>query len=553
MATAATYRERSNVSGRHARHSDHPSSYHDDDFAPDLVPSSSSSSGSSKSSLRHDLLRQMDEMEQYRQTHFSHGHSNSRSRSDGGPHHRSSSSRGSEQDMIMRGADIVRGQLTTAHNGTHRGGVGAGAAGKSGHGRSQSHDLDESKRILEEVDDLSNRLHRSAAFQRQEIRQAENTKTIGSDSSMTSSKYHYHFDPFADDVGDKDVPPPPPPPPTARGGPQVAGMYRAGREQCIKSKVDYGGDQRGYEPDFNDDDARRSHAYRGSGHYEKDYGYVQHKEQSQTHRGHSVQYDGPIEKAQSDYPHELRQSHPSNSRPRSSKEKAYDHAMRAGILWQTLVGEHVRFPKEWWGGARTPSLGNAHASTNPSKWWYISRHRVRGNEMLNSWVSNRTSAGQNLLHIVVSDSLMGPVQDIAIGCFHPNAKGIRRTTKAIADDENVREIWMAIRMREGVPMRDSHRPGGHDGLSVSLLNTALTLGHGIEDVGQPSPLGEKYSVTNENMRAVFGDKPPISTVDVPTSTLYKIIIDAVEEARFRGQAAPYPARTILQEFLFSKR
>lgn len=604
MASAADYRRRDDT-----HYSVHPSSHRDHDLEPDLVPSSSSSSGSSsKSSRRADLQRQMDELDQ--QARASHG-----GQYDDIPHHphrrSSAAGRGSDEDMIHRGADIVRAQLhadssrreaESVHRGAsivreqimrsqNGGGMhpassesasprgvsspfGAGA-GEYGDVRPRSHDMHESKRVLEEeVDELSDRLRYSVGFDREERRQAENSgmkasdssvtsskhrykgsdssvtsskhHNRGSDSSMSSSKYHYPFDPFADDDGDDNRMSPPPAIPE---GSETNGTFMAGRDKSIKFKVEDDGRQEAYESVLYEDSSQPNRSSVGNEHSSQNgNGYRQHqREQVVPYRETSVQYGQqmmPAERPQPGCSQELRQSRPT-SRPRSRSDKAYEHAMKSGVLWQTLVGEHVRFPKDWWGGARTPTLGDP--SCEPSKWQYISRHRVRGNEMLNGWVRNRTSAGRVLLHVIVSDGVTGPIQDVAIGCFHPNARGVRRTPRPIADDDNVREIWMAIRKRERSG-RDRH-----DALSASLLNTALTLGHGIEDVGQPSPLGERYSVTNDNMRAVFGDKAPISTYDVPSQELYKIIIDAVEESRFRGQASPYPARTLLQEFLFTKR
>eukprot|EP00568_Trieres_chinensis_P001547 CAMPEP_0183297820 /NCGR_PEP_ID=MMETSP0160_2-20130417/5005_1 /TAXON_ID=2839 ORGANISM="Odontella Sinensis, Strain Grunow 1884" /NCGR_SAMPLE_ID=MMETSP0160_2 /ASSEMBLY_ACC=CAM_ASM_000250 /LENGTH=88 /DNA_ID=CAMNT_0025459709 /DNA_START=11 /DNA_END=277 /DNA_ORIENTATION=- len=88
---------------------------------------------------------------------------------------------------------------------------------------------------------------------------------------------------------------------------------------------------------------------------------------------------------------------------------------------------------------------------------------------------------------------------------------------------------------------------------MSLIDTALTLGRRVDEVGRPSPIGEKHTVTNENVRALFGDRPPVETVFVLAKDLYRIIVDAVEEERERGMNNPCPSRVLLQEFVFGKR
>jgi len=193
---------------------------------------------------------------------------------------------------------------------------------------------------------------------------------------------------------------------------------------------------------------------------------------------------------------------------RLMRDPAYLHAQRAGTLWQSLVSQHVRFPSSWWNGARSPPMGVAQRQM----WQYAGRHRVRGNKFSRKLVHNRASAGRLLLHIIVQDIVtMTPVQDIAIGCFHPNARGVRLTTAPNSTLEGCRDIWLALRRRgEDVPVVESLLKGG------------------VDDDANASPLGGKHAVDNSNMRAVFGDKPPMYTVFVGESELYELFSTYVD-------------------------
>ena len=176
------------------------------------------------------------------------------------------------------------------------------------------------------------------------------------------------------------------------------------------------------------------------------------------------------------------------------RDPAYRHAQRAGLLWQTLASQHVRFPGHWWDGARSPQMGMLEDFSGNGRahcaWQYIARHRVYSNPTLKKMVRNRASSGRLLLHIVVRDLITHlPVQDIAIGCFHPNARGVRRTESPDPHEEDCREVWMAVRKR------------CEDG-AVSAVDRYLTRGRGIDDVAQTSPLGGRPRITNQNMRAV---------------------------------------------------
>ena len=202
--------------------------------------------------------------------------------------------------------------------------------------------------------------------------------------------------------------------------------------------------------------------------------------------------------------------------------EAYLHAKHAGMLWQSMVGEHVRFPKEWFGGARVPRM--AGEDIHCSKWKYISRSRVR-NSSLNSLVRRRTG-GRILLHIVVRDLVtMCEKEDIVLGCFHPHAKGIvskeeykRHSSEDY--DTDVREVWMAVRMRS---IRKNKNKSNKDArFEPSLVDPLLTNDEPVEKIAKKSPLSDER-LSNENIKAIFGAEPPLETAFVLENELTKVI------------------------------
>lgn len=191
------------------------------------------------------------------------------------------------------------------------------------------------------------------------------------------------------------------------------------------------------------------------------------------------------------------------------QDPAYRHAQKAGYLWQTIVGQHVKFPSRWWDGARTPRMGadevlefgGKRGSTFP--WKYISCDRVPTNSILTALVKNRSSPGRLLLHIVVRDLMTwAPVQDICVGMYHPNARGVRTSESPQHQEEWSRDVWIAARNRT-----DQH---------TSVMDSLLPRG-----TVQESPLGVSRKVNNQNMRAVFGEAPPVATIFMLESELFE--------------------------------
>ena len=254
------------------------------------------------------------------------------------------------------------------------------------------------------------------------------------------------------------------------------------------------------------------------------------------------------------------------------QDPAYNHAMKAGTLWQSLCSQHVRFPALWWDGTKPagPPLG----CTRKTRWSYLGRHRVRGNAKLNSFVGNRGSSGRLLLHLIVLDAVRyggKPIEDICVGCYHPSARGIRTTSSHNPLLENSRDVWIAHRRRwnEQVFVNDnndsSDTKGGTSGYNKDDCNedscwaTAIELllryqNRNCVDETPVSPrswrkreiTGYKnlaVAVSNSNLKAVFGSKPPVQTAFVKEDELYELLRD-----RLDGSAVP-ASFILLQRYL----
>ena len=208
---------------------------------------------------------------------------------------------------------------------------------------------------------------------------------------------------------------------------------------------------------------------------------------------------------------------------RLRQDPAYIHAEKAGHVWQSLVGCQIRFPSSWWNGARGPPLG----LTGSHMWQFFGRY-PSNNPNLRRYCKHRSAPGRLLLHIVVQDLVSWqPVQDIVVGCFDPNARGIRRTDQAQLGMQDYRELWLAVRKRSD---------------SVSVIDSLLAQGRSWQDDESRSPLGPEERVTNSNVRAVFGEEPPVESIFVHESTLYERLV--------AGQPREVPPLFLVREFVF---
>eukprot|EP00535_Pseudo-nitzschia_heimii_P009274 CAMPEP_0197177014 /NCGR_PEP_ID=MMETSP1423-20130617/2766_1 /TAXON_ID=476441 /ORGANISM="Pseudo-nitzschia heimii, Strain UNC1101" /LENGTH=808 /DNA_ID=CAMNT_0042626489 /DNA_START=82 /DNA_END=2508 /DNA_ORIENTATION=- len=122
------------------------------------------------------------------------------------------------------------------------------------------------------------------------------------------------------------------------------------------------------------------------------------------------------------------------------------------------------------------------------------------------------------------DAVTGlPSEDVAVGAFHPNARGVRTTPDLDPLLEGCRDVWIAHRKR--VPDKrvtihdDVDDDDDDDEDDPTRTNTTTALGsllrHRNGGTASESPLGgsaSKRTVDNRNLRSVFGSKPPVATV-----------------------------------------
>ena len=233
------------------------------------------------------------------------------------------------------------------------------------------------------------------------------------------------------------------------------------------------------------------------------------------------------------------------------EDEAVAHARRAGPLWRALVGNHVRFPSKWETilGSSKPLIPS-HLEW--SKWYYIARHRVKGDKRLNSrelGIRSRRSGGRILLRLVVKEMHSQNIcREIVVGCFHPNSKGIRRGDPK-PENEDVREVYMAVRWTmyeaDEEPRLDLGQE--HDNYEGVVDNFLMQRRTYLDYSTMGSPLGHRKAVKNENVKAIFGDQAPTASVELHEDEFAEILkSNGVENV------AVMPALVLLKLFLFSR-
>jgi hypothetical protein len=215
-------------------------------------------------------------------------------------------------------------------------------------------------------------------------------------------------------------------------------------------------------------------------------------------------------------------------------DPAFLHAMAAGHLWQSILGNHIRFPKSWWENAATPPMGIDSNNKDRRGWWYHGRDSTY-NPLLHRFVKHRSAPGRLLLHVIVRDAETWiPLQDLVVGCFHPAARFIRETEHADPNHDDCRDLWLAVRKRcDKTTLIDellSKRQQQQQGSSRSWPTLV-------------GPLGPEQRMTNKNVRAAFGEKPPLETIFVPEPDLYERL------AASGGVVSP--AMALLREFVLA--
>lgn len=193
------------------------------------------------------------------------------------------------------------------------------------------------------------------------------------------------------------------------------------------------------------------------------------------------------------------------------RDPAYQHAAEAGILWQSLCSQHVRFPALWYDSTEpaSPPLGTAEKQS----WRYLGRHRVKADRKLNSLIGNRGSSGRILLHLVVRDDVTcETIEDISCGVFHPNARGVRTSESYDPQVEDCRDVWIGHRRR-------------FQGEALSLLEASLKRQNKNRVFASPlgGPKSSSTDIRNSNLKAVFGEKPPLFTVMVTESEIFELL------------------------------
>ena len=115
-------------------------------------------------------------------------------------------------------------------------------------------------------------------------------------------------------------------------------------------------------------------------------------------------------------------------------------------------------------------------------------------------------------------------------------------------------VWMAVRRCTGIHDEDdaSYVPKETD--MQRRVDAVLLQGGSFETSVQPSPLGGRHKVNNENVRSVYGDDAPLETVFVSEKELYVILSKAADEQGMQNMKAKFSvALALLEQFVYLKR
>jgi hypothetical protein len=233
------------------------------------------------------------------------------------------------------------------------------------------------------------------------------------------------------------------------------------------------------------------------------------------------------------------------------EDEAVTHARRAGPVWRSLVGNHVRFPFKW-ETILGPSKPPIPSHLEWSKWYYVACHRVKGDRRLNSrelGVRSRRSGGRILLRLVLKEMHSENIcREIVVGCFHPNSKGIRRGDPK-PENEDARQVFMAVRWTMYEADEEPRLDLGeeYDAYEGVVDNFLMQRRCYLDYSTMGSPLGHRKAVKNENVKAVFGDQPPLRSIELHEDKFAEILkSNGVENV------AVLPAMVLLKLFLFSR-
>mmetsp|Transcript_42006 Transcript_42006/g.100978 ORF Transcript_42006/g.100978 Transcript_42006/m.100978 type:complete len:368 (+) Transcript_42006:2-1105(+) len=221
-----------------------------------------------------------------------------------------------------------------------------------------------------------------------------------------------------------------------------------------------------------------------------------------------------------------------------------------------------------------PPLGSPEPFDCP--WMYVVNNTIRGHPLLIRQVPNVRSPGVILLHLVVrsyktvesyrghhhhQNSVFCELEDVVVGCYHPTH---HRTTSPIKSatggshnnydvDENIRHVWISHRSRSAAGNKTAAGSKKSSLLYTYLQQQQTTVDrnslytnpfmvhtssssnhhdpkHHRMNTNQQSGHRSNYNnnshdkaVNNDNLRYVFGDRPPLSTIMVTEPELLQLV------------------------------
>jgi len=227
---------------------------------------------------------------------------------------------------------------------------------------------------------------------------------------------------------------------------------------------------------------------------------------------------------------------------------AFLHAQKAGLLWQTIVGTFVKFPTVWFDGSRSPEMGITKRGDVIPNWKFLSLLRIQ-DTIMSSCVRDRRSSGKILLHVIITDAEDNEIRDIAIGSFHPKARGVysnnryvEQNLQDVLTDDSFRDVWMAVRRNNGLSQNKRAN-------TSSWIERFLTSEQSVTDIGRDSPISDhKKSINNNNVRSVFGHASPKETILLSKENFQKFMEDA--EAEMDADDETSPTILLLKKFLY---
>ena len=253
-----------------------------------------------------------------------------------------------------------------------------------------------------------------------------------------------------------------------------------------------------------------------------------------------------------------------------------------------------------------PPLGSPEPFNCP--WLYIVNNTIRGHPLLIRHIPNARSPGVILLHLMVrsyktvvksqhhhNSVVLCDLEDVVVGCYHPVHH--RMTLRSSGGrngydfDENIRHVWISHRSRRSttnattgnkqVSVGAAHRQGnsqssllymylhqhqtmkdGNMYTNPFLVDTSSSSNnhhdpkhHRMNTNDQKSTYSAKNNnnndnrhhdraINNDNLRYIFGDRPPLSTIIVTEQEMLHVF----DESQRRNIP---PSVMLLEKYLWS--